>query len=131
VFPSLGFTCSAFLICSLVLPYGFAQSTFKTSKERALESDFDDSVEIPCAQLQGELTCIANIARGVHGDASIVVTFSNGFARTLYFEEGGFTRANSTVSGHGTDTDWIEEDGMHFIRVDDQRFEISDAFIIG
>lgn len=126
------------LVCTfswlvLISSASLAQSNTNTSKERVKKRDFDASLDIPCAQIQGQAmgVCTANIARGVDGDAAIVVTFSNGFARTLYFYNGEFLRANATMSGVGTDIDWRKENGLHFIRVDDQRFEIPDGFLIG
>jgi len=35
------------------------------------------------------------------------------------------------MSGVGTDTEWRLEDGVYFIRVDDQRFEMSKALVFG
>ncbi|MEL7117363.1 MAG: hypothetical protein AAGP08_17560, partial [Pseudomonadota bacterium] len=89
--------------------------------------------DAPCAQEQGEPlgTCRVGVARGTGGDATVVATFGNGFARKLYFKHGEFLAANTTMSGNGTDTDWRLEDGVHYVRVDDQRFELPDAFVFG
>jgi hypothetical protein len=103
------------------------------SAHRARKGDFDASQTIRCAQIRGQelTTCTAGAARAGGGDATLVATFSNGFARTLYFVHGEFVRANTTMSGVGTDTDWEIIDGLHLIRVDDQRFELPDALIFG
>ena len=70
-------------------------------------------------------------ARSKGGDATVVVTFANGFKRTLYFAHGMFIRADTTMSGVGYDTDWQVEGNMHIIRVDDQRYELLGRDIFG
>jgi len=35
------------------------------------------------------------------------------------------------MSGVGTDTEWHLSDGIYFIRVDDQRFELPEALVFG
>lgn len=70
-------------------------------------------------------------SRGSGRDATVVVTFPNGFSRTLYFAHGAFISANPTISGAGTDTDWRIESPHHVIRVDDQRFELPGSLVFG
>ncbi len=103
------------------------------SKRRARKRDFDAKGEIPCAQERGQALgiCGAAVARSGGGDATVVATFPNGFARRLYFVHGEFVSASATMSGVGTDTDWRLENGVHVIRVDDQRYELPDALVFG
>lgn len=103
------------------------------SDRRARKGDFDDTTMVPCAQEVGEDlgTCTAEAARSGGGDATIVVTFANGFARKLYFTHGAFISANATMSGSGRDTDWSLRDGTHLLRVDDQRYEVPAKLILG
>ena len=103
------------------------------SKRRAGKGDFDTKGEIPCAQERGQPMgrCRAAVARSGGGDATVVVTFPNGFARRLYFVHGEFVRASATMSGVGTDADWRLENELHFVRVDDQRYELPDAMVFG
>ena len=103
------------------------------SKRRARKRDFDAKAEIACAQEQGQDLgkCKAAAARGGGGDAAVVVTFSNGFARSLYFVHGEFLKASATMSGVGTDMDWRLENDTYFVRVDDQRYEMPRDLIIG
>ena len=125
---------SALLTLCVIPPMVFAdQSALQSSKERVKKRDFDERTTIACAQIQHEKlgVCSAKIARGRDSDATVVVTFANNFARTLYFINGAFIRANATMSGVGTDTAWKTMQNMHFIRVDDQRYEIPVDFIIG
>ncbi len=75
--------------------------------------------------------CNAEVARGGGRDATVVVTFPNGFARRLYFVHGEFVSASSTMSGSGIDTDWRVENGLHEIRVDDQRYELPEILVFG
>ncbi|WP_299470730.1 hypothetical protein [uncultured Roseibium sp.] len=102
-----------------------------TSKGRAGKRDFDAKGTIACAQERGQAlgSCSAAVARDTGGDATIVVTFANGFERKLYFVHGEFVRASATMSGVGRDIDWRLQEGIHMLRVDDQRFELPDAFV--
>ncbi|SIS94783.1 hypothetical protein SAMN05421759_10783 [Roseivivax lentus] len=103
------------------------------SAAHAKAGDFDAKGRIACVQRDGLPigTCTARVARGPAGEATLEATFENGFARMLFFEEGAFLRANTTMSGVGTDTDWRLEEGMLFLRVDDQRFEVPEALVFG
>lgn len=114
-------------------PDGVIAIGLDDSKRRAQRRDFDANQNIACAQNVGEALarCLASIARSGGGDATIVVTFPNNFSRELYFTHGAFMRANSTMSGVGRDTDWELADGIYFIRVDDQRFEVEADFVLG
>lgn len=100
---------------------------------RAKRGVFDARARAPCAQIEGEALgiCAVAVARGGDGRATVVATFANGFSRTLHFAGGAFLRANATMSGVGTDIDWRLEEGVHRIRVDDQRFELPDALLFG
>jgi hypothetical protein len=86
---------------------------------------------VPCSQERGQELgiCEVVVTRGSGGDATIMATFANGFSRTLTFIHGEFVFANSTMSGVGNDIDWHLDDGIHVLRVDDQRFLLPDALI--
>jgi hypothetical protein len=114
-------------------PNGIVATGVDTSKRRARKRDFDAESEVLCAQERGQSMgkCRAAVARSGGGDATVVVTFPNGFARQLFFVHGEFVRASATMSGVGTDIDWQLTKGVHFIRVEDQRFELPDAFVSG
>lgn len=129
---TIGFVTVLFLLNTMPT-VNAAQTTPQTSKERAKKRDFDAATSIACAQIENEElgVCTAKIAYGIDGDATIVVKFPNDFQRTLYFNDGSFIRANATMSGVGTDTNWKTVEGVHYIRVDDQRFEIAVDFITG
>lgn len=124
-----------FVAADLLVPARGPDGTVPTgpddSKRRARKADFDASGQGACAQIRGEAMgdCTIAVARSSGGDASVVATFSNGFSRTLYFVHGEFVSANPTMSGTGKDTDWRLEDGVHFIRVEDQRYELPDALL--
>ncbi|WP_420332208.1 hypothetical protein [Roseibium sp.] len=114
-------------------PDGIVAMGMDDSRVRAGKRNFDAETIIPCAQEQGQALgkCNAAAARGVGGDATVVVTFQNGFARKLYFVHGEFVKASATMSGVGTDMDWRLESEVHLVRVDDQRFELPDRFVFG
>ncbi|WP_298843602.1 hypothetical protein [uncultured Roseobacter sp.] len=107
-----------------------AGAEVSTAVERARSGAFEESGEVRCSQEVGQSpgTCDANVARS-GASAAVVVSFPNGFARTLTFSDRAFLRGNPTMSGVGTDTDWHRSDGVYHIRVDDQRFEIPETLI--
>lgn len=112
-------------------PDGVIPVGVNDTEHRARKRDFDKKGKISCAQERGQAMseCGVAIARSEGGDATVVVTFPNGFARHLYFVHGEFVRASATMSGVGTDTDWRLENEQHYLHVDDQRYELSDALI--
>lgn len=103
------------------------------SLRRAREGDFDAVGTVPCAQIRGQPMgeCTFAVARSGGGDATVAVTFSNGFKRMLFFTGGAFMSGDATMSGTGRDTDWHRDGDQHIIRVDDQRYELSDSAIFG
>ena len=111
---------------------GTADADVSAASARAKSGVFDATGEVRCAQEVGQSLgeCGAMVAR-VDGSAAVVVTFPNGFARTLTFSDGEFLRGNATMSGVGTDTDWRLSDGIYHVRVDDQRFELPEALVFG
>ncbi|MFK7963443.1 MAG: hypothetical protein AB8C46_05690 [Burkholderiaceae bacterium] len=113
-------------------PDGIVAMGVNTTKRRARQRDFDATDTIQCAQEQGQSLskCQAAVARSEGGDATIVATFPNGFARDLYFVHGEFIRASATMSGVGTDTDWQLQGGNYRVRVDDQQYEIPRVFVV-
>lgn len=114
-------------------PDGTIPTGTDDSPIRAGRGEYDVRGHIPCAQVPGESLgeCAVGVARGRGGDSTVVVTFGNGFERTLYFVHGQFVRANTTMSGTGTDTDWRKEGSTHIVRVDDQRYELRDDLLFG
>ncbi len=125
-----GFVAADFLVPARG-PDGSVPTGPDDSKRRARKGAFDARGKGACAQIRGEAMgeCTIAVARSDGSDASAVATFSNGFSRTLYFVHGEFISANPTMSGTGKDTDWRLEDGVHFIRVEDQRYELPDALL--
>ncbi|SNS76599.1 hypothetical protein [Tropicimonas sediminicola] len=117
---------------TVALSAGAIAADTMAATKRARSGDFDATDEVRCAQEVGQAlgTCGASVAR-VDGSAAVTVTFPNGFARMLTFSEGAFLRGSATMSGVGTDIDWSLSDGVYTIRVDDQRFDIPDALVIG
>lgn len=103
------------------------------SAVRAGQGDFDASGSLACAQNRAQPMgrCTFGVARSSGGDATVVVTFSNGFKRLLFFAHGRFISGNATMSGNGFDTDWQRDGEHHIIRVDDQRYTLRHAEIFG
>ena len=125
-------TAHAIVLITVALFPGFALADIILANARARSGDFDARGEARCAQEAGQPleTCDVAVARAV-GSAAVVVTFPNGFARILSFADRQFLRGNATMSGVGTDTDWSLVAGMYSIRVDDQRFELPEALVVG
>ena len=119
------------LIITLWLP-DVAFGQMATAIERAKSGTFDATGEVRCAQKVGRSMeiCITTVARANRSVVAIV-TFRNGFSRQLMFSNGDFLRANPTMSGVGTDIAWELSGGTYFVRVDDQRFELPEALIVG
>lgn len=119
------------LITAALFP-GLALADSMLAAKRARSGDFDARGEARCAQEVGQSleACSVAVARAA-GSAAVVVRFPNGFARTLTFEGRQFLRGDATMSGVGTDTDWHLTAGVFSIRVDDQRFELSEALVFG
>jgi hypothetical protein len=103
------------------------------SAQRARQGDFDARGQIRCAQVRGQPMgeCTYGVARGSGGDATVIVTFPNGFKRALFFSHGQFIRADTTMSGTGFDVDWKRQGTLHVIRVDGQRYELCDVTVFG
>ena len=121
---------AASAICALVSAPAIAD---EDHLRRARAGEFDAEATIACAQERGDAPgpCAAGVARGAGGDAAVVVTLPSGVRRTLRFESGAFVRADPTMSGTGTDVDRIRRGDEHVIRVEDQRFVLPDALILG
>jgi len=116
-----------------VFASGAMADDMKVAAGRAKAGAFDAKGEVACAQEVGQAlgACTAGVARSSKSAAAVVVTFPNGFARTLIFDDRHFVRGNATMSGVGTDTDWHLTDGIYHIRVDDQRFELTETLVFG
>lgn len=113
-------------------PDGVVAKGVDDSATRAKQKRYDVTAEIRCAQEQGQAlgNCSVGVALSDGGDATVSATFGNGFSRFLFFAHGAFIRANSTMSGVGTDTDWHIENGVYVIRVDDQRYVIPESLVV-
>lgn len=112
-------------------PDGIVARGINDSAKRAKRKKFDATAEILCAQEKDELlaACPIGVARSDGGDATAAITFKNGFVRFLFFMHGEFISGSATMSGAGRDTDWVVQEGVHVIRVDDQQFEIPNSVL--
>lgn len=110
---------------------GKALLGINNSSKLARQNAFDAQGTVLCSQERGQEMgeCKVGVAHAGGGDAAAVVSFPNGFKRTLYFVNGEFISANTTMSGNGSDTDWQMDSDLHIIRVDDQRYELNNNLI--
>jgi hypothetical protein len=113
-------------------PDGVVARGVDDSARRAKQKRYDATAKIQCAQEQGQELgiCSVGVARSDGGDATVSATFRNGFSRHLFFAHGEFIRANSTMSGVGTDTEWHVENGVYVIRIDDQRYVVPESLVV-
>jgi len=116
-------TLGALITSSLVCPV-IVVSTAPASADVQSATVFD--TRIACSQERGQALgeCTVRVTFEEGGVTTVIARFANGFSRSLRFERGEFVRADATMSGSGTDTDWQLERGLHRIRVDDQRYEV-------
>lgn len=124
-------TLPLILVAAIMVPSISAADT-KAASLRARSGIFDAYGTVACAQEVGEAlgTCNAAVAR--FADAAVAkVTFANGFSRLLIFSDREFMRGNSTMSGVGTDVEWQLSEGIFYVRVDDQRFELPEVLLFG
>ena len=118
-------------ICATILLGAAEASAEQQDKSPEQAAGAAPPKSIACAQETGEALgqCSYSVKRDKTGKITVTVAFTNGFKRRLFFKDGTFLKANSTMSGTGTDTDWSLKDGTHRIRVDDQRFDVPDTLI--
>jgi len=102
-------------------------------EHRAAAPALGTDSRIACSQERGQPLgeCTVRVRLDGDGKVTVVARFANGFSRSLRFDQGAFVRANATMSGSGADTDWQLIDGLHRIRVDDQRYEVPDTLVSG
>jgi len=120
-------------ICAAILLGALQASAGLDAKSSGGTADHNMSDSIACAQETGEALgqCSYRIDRNDKGKTTVTVVFANGFKRRLFFRNGAFVKASTTMSGTGSDTDWSLKDGTHKIRVDDQRYEVPETLTAG
>lgn len=115
---------------------GFAEATQLEAANSALRAGqgvFDAAGTIPCAIGAGApmTTCAFGVARDDGGNATVVVRKTDGIERALFFSDGKFVSADSSEAGGGFDISSTKDADLHLIRVDNERYEIPDAVILG
>ncbi|MGF1527635.1 MAG: SH3 domain-containing protein [Candidatus Competibacterales bacterium] len=127
-----GYVVAEFL-APAVGPQGGVATGADDSALRAGRGEFDATGPLPCAQRRGQPLgeCQFGVARAGGGDATVVVTHPDGFQRVLFFTRGEFTGADASEAGGGFDTEVTKEADLFRIRVDDERYEMSEAVILG
>ncbi len=115
-----------------ISPDGSARMGPDDSALRAGQGQFDATGAIPCAEHAGQPMgeCRMGVARAGGGYATVVATHPSGKKRAIYF------RMGIPVGADTSQADWGEfsatrEDGLNFIRVGTERYEIPDAVPLG
>ena len=102
---------------------------------RAGQGDFDATAPFTSCARDGaalEQVCDLSVARGGGGDATVVITFPDGFERMLFFTHGEFVGTDASQAGGGFDTDWSKDPtGTYQIRVDEERYAFPEVVIFG
>lgn len=130
-----GFVAAEFLVPAPG-PQGTAPPVGEdNSALRAGQGDFDARAPYTACAREGmpmREDCEAAVARGTGGDATVVITFPDGFQRILFFTHGEFMSADASEAGGGFDTDWSKDaDGTYRIRVDGEHYEVPGSIIFG
>lgn len=101
--------------------------------QRAGEGKFDATGKVPCAQHRGQPMgqCDFGVARGVGGTATVVITQADGRKRTVFFDKGTATAAD-TSQADGNPAFRSNKDGdLYIITVGEERYEIPEAVVFG
>ena len=115
-----------------VSPDGSVSTGPDDSALRAGEGRFDATGQIPCAQHKGQPMgqCAFGVARAGGGYATVVVTRPDGSTRPIYFRRGVAIGAGTAGREPGEFSARREAD-LTFVRLDDERYEIPDAVVLG
>jgi len=127
-----GYVAAAFLKAA-VASHGSVAVGPDTSASRAGQGDFDATGQIPCAESAGQpmTQCDFGVARAGGGDATIVVTRTDGRRRAIFFRRGIALGADtSEADGYG-EFHVEKQNDLHLISVGSERYEIPDAVILG
>jgi len=100
---------------------------------RAGQGIFDAAGIMPCAQGEGApmARCVFGVAREGGGSATVVVTKPDGVERALFFVDGAFLSADSSQAGGSFEASATRQADLHFLSVDSERYEVSDAALFG
>jgi hypothetical protein len=116
-----------------IAPHGAVVTGPDDSALRAGRGDFDATGPLPCAQFAGQPTtsCQFGVARTAGGYATVVVTRPDGTRRGIYFRAGVAIGADTSEADGYPAFRARKEDGVYFIRVGPERYEIVEAVIFG
>ncbi|WP_313616486.1 hypothetical protein [Agrobacterium sp.] len=96
-------------------------------------TDFNATSEVPCARVSGQpsTSCKAGVVRRGNGDADVTIFWPDGGTRVLFFKQGKFAGADTSQADGAAKLSSSVDNGLYFIRVGEQRFEIPDALVFG
>lgn len=97
------------------------------------DTQFHATTEVPCARRPGQptISCKSGVVRYEAGNADVTVFWPDGGSRVLFFRNGAFSGADLGQADGKARVSSTMEDGLYFIRVGTQRFEIPDALVFG
>ena len=114
-------------------PDGRVPTGYDDSPVRAGAGEFDATGELPGAAETGQPTrpCGFGVARGVGGDATVVVTRPDGRRRAVFFVHGEAISADTAEAEGDKPFSARREGDLSFVAVGDERYEIPDATPLG
>lgn len=100
---------------------------------RAGQGRFDAQGQVPCAQFIGQpmMSCAFGVARAGGGYATVVIKLPDGSSRAIFFRMGKPIGADTSQADGYPDFRATRENDLHMIRIGDERYEITDAVILG
>lgn len=103
------------------------------SAERAGQGEFDATGKVPCALnvAQPMNQCDFGVARAGSGYATIVIKRPNLHDRIIFFTMGQYIFVSSSEASPVGEVSHEIKGDLHYIKVDDERYEIPDAVIFG
>jgi steroid delta-isomerase-like uncharacterized protein len=100
---------------------------------RVGRGEFDATGTIPCARHLGQpmTRCEFGVARAGGGYATVEIEKPEGGTRVVFFRMGIAIGAGTSEADPGGEFRAAREGDLHIIRVGDERYEISDAVVLG
>jgi hypothetical protein len=95
-------------------------------------TNYNATGDIPCTMTLSQPTgsCPFGVVRESNGGGMVTVTKPDGRTRTIFFEKGSATGANTSEADPGEFK--VEKQGdLNIIRIGEERYEIPDAVIFG
>lgn len=127
-----GYVAAEFLKPAVSPQEGIIATGSDDSALRAGQGKFDATGNIPCAQSAGQpmMQCPVGVARA-GGYATVVIQKPDGRTRAIFFRMGKPIGADTSQADDYPEFGATKESDLHLIRIGKERYEISDAIVLG